>query len=194
MSSLPDRLTDTLTPDALIAAVEAESMADGNDPLDILSLDDNWLRLPQVSFKWHRLSNMAAHCIRVHEAKLKDALASTYLEIREEYIASGGKCTEALLANEVAATETIIKLKEDLLYLQYIGTLLVSKTKSMDDTRRALEGLTSLHTTHYFSNTDDNPIMKEVTAHHVQETAATTLAANKRLRRVRTKYEENTNE
>jgi len=181
--------TTMLTVEELIDEIENESQLLIDLKLDIMSLDTAWLAQPQISFKWSRFSNIADYLLRKKEHDVKKKAAELYLDIRTEHIELGEKYTEGLLTNEVAASIPMLSLKEEVLFLQYLSSILISGKKSVDDRRRALESLVSLFATHYFTSSTDNPVLKELSTDQTHAAHSDALANNKRLKTLKSKKE-----
>ncbi len=193
MKQPPVRITDTLTFEELIEEIEVESVILHDLKLDILTLDESWIEQPHISFKWNRLSNQGDFCLRTKERELKEVEAERYLFLKQSHIEAGEKCTEASLVAEISSDAIVCKLREDISYMQYVCVLLVSAKKAIDDRRRALEGLTSLFTTQYFTSIRDNPVMRELAQNTVGQIATEALENNQRLRKLRDKKKEKQN-
>lgn len=175
----------TLSLDDLLEEIEKNAELLSDLKLDVLTLDASWIEQPVLSFQWNRLSNLAEYCLKQEEKGLKDLQAETYLRIRSQLLDAGEKVTETLLANKVATDKAVTDVGETVAYLQYICTLLVSAKKAIDDRRRALEGLVTLHSTQYFTNTVENPALEELGTQKVKEQHKEVLENNKRLRKIR---------
>jgi hypothetical protein len=188
------KITDVILLEELLLEIESEAALLQDLQLDILTLDTSWVEQPALSFKWNQLSNRADYCLKSAEKSVKDLQASVYLAKREELTADKIKFTEALLNSLVAEDAEIQEKQEDILYLQYICNLLVSAKKAIDDRRRALEGLVSLHSTQYFTNGHSNPLLEELGDNKVQEQHTAVLENNQRLRKLRSKRKGERNE
>ena len=168
----------------VIAHIEDELDLTDDLTLNILTLDDNWLTQPTISFRWNQITNIAEHCLKNMERKHKEQAAELYLAIKREHLENNTKITETALANEVAATQTIKDLQSDICDAQYIVSLLITTKKAVDDRRRSLDGLTSLYTSNYFQNQTDAPALKELGDAKYEEEQHVALNKSDKLKRL----------
>lgn len=152
--------------------------------LDITILDEDWLKQPQISFKWNQITNNAQHFLASLERNLKEIFAEMYLEYRQIAIDNKEKFTEGSLNNQIEITKDVIILKEKILETQYIINLLTSAKKAVDDRRRALEGLTQLFATNYFTNERDNKILKEIGKTKAEQNHEAALNKSVRMKKI----------
>ena len=170
---------------ALMQTIENEAELLQSLQLDVLTLDVSWIEQPALSYRWNKMHNIAEYHLKRREKKLVDLKASLYLETRASFMENKEKFTEAVLTNTVAAVGSVSELQDEISDLQYICSLLISTKKAVDDRRRALEGLVSLHSTQYFTNGTNNPILEELGNQQVEEQHHKVLSNNKRLRKLR---------
>lgn len=166
----------------IVAYLEDETNLKKDLLLDITNLDTNWLEQPQIAFSWNQLYNAAQFTLRKMENKHKTLSAETYLQIKQKAVRENEKTTEALLNNRVSTDPIIKKLQEEIFDAQYIVDILSSIKKSMDDRRRALEGLTELFVTHYFVSERDNQALKELGGEKVEEEQTQALNQSEKLK------------
>ena len=173
----------------VVAHIEDKLDLTADLTLNILTLDDNWLAQPTISFQWNQLTNIAEHCLKVLERKLKEKSSALYLNIKQKHADQNIKITEAALAHEVINTDFIIIIQEEINEAQYIVSLLVSTKKAIDDRRRSLDGLTNLYTSNYFQNQTDAPALKELGDAKCEEEQHAALNKSEKLKRILKKRE-----
>lgn len=119
--------------------------------IDIDALHKEWLRQPSLFMEY------AEECAEARRKldKVKEGIDVLRAEkdtmIRQQWSATGIKCTEAQVSNHVLMDSDYKKANEHLIELRYEYEMISSAVKAFEQKKSALENLVRLHGQQYFS-------------------------------------------
>jgi hypothetical protein len=116
------------------------------------NLDGEFLRQPQLVFKFGKMEADADKEVNELEQKLKVAEAEAYKSARN----STEKITEKAIQSVIDSSDEVRKISNDLIKARYNKKIMAAVVKAFDHRKSALENLVQLWMRDYFS-TPKNP-------------------------------------
>ena len=149
--------------------------------LDLYKLDEGWLDLPMISFKWGQKSvevEMDARNIKIQLEQLRATIDGRMRENPAEYGIQ--KVTEATITAAITIHPEVMKLTKECNDRDKESKELKIMNLAIEAKRKALEGLTQLYSTGYFAS---KPILGSPASEFVQEkeTKKLNTESNKKL-------------
>lgn len=149
--------------------------------LDLLKLDEGWLSLPTLTYKWNAMSVEAEMDARNSKTELEQLRATLDARMRENPMDYGiSKVTEASLTNAITIHPEVVKSTALFNQKDKLNKILKASGLALEAKRKALEGLTSLYQSSYFAN---KPIYNSPASDIVQdrETQNLNTESNKKV-------------
>lgn len=123
------------------------------DPrIDELQLDKEWLRQPDMYWRWSKRKAEANRTIAHAKNNLAAVTAELTREIRTDPASYGlDKVVDSTVAAALQEQPPIKKATQQVIDAQYRADIIGAAIAALDQRRRALQDLVSLHSQNYFS-------------------------------------------
>lgn len=120
--------------------------------VDLTRLDAEWVKLPQLYFKYREEADYVESSIQRKKLDLEQKAATVDKDVRQnpELYLGEKKYTEAMVKAFVDSAPDVVAVKEELLNLGKKKRLLASAIAALEIKKDSLKNLTTLYASEYF--------------------------------------------